>query len=135
MVLNGVQMILGYKFTEQEIRGLFESCNKSDNDDDFCEYDFMDRINKKLKKKYNNIQAYKLPCCAYTECTDWIIGIYLCYLDGFDMEPIDTVYIKNILKYKKNVPQLKKFYDKLDTGYDTGEPEFFTIANDCQSCT
>ena len=147
MVAGGVILVLGYKISELNMRELFnqnsdfdlgsDSNLDSDSSEAFDACEFQEFFENKILKKYAGIESYRLRCCAYTECSDWIIGVTICYFDGYNLEPVESADITRIIKYKEKISELKNVFKKLNLGSmcDKSTPNFYTIADDCQRCT
>jgi len=156
MVLSGVHIVLGYKISEEDLKSEYgkgfkeyiialkevEDKKKRKKKDDryvykFCKYEFDKYLNFLMYGKYdrkNPSICYSMPCCEYDDNNDWIIGLQICYFDGFNLDPYDLTGIFNCNDNKRSV---QRIFKKLNLGTisDDDEPEFYSIANDCRKCT
>ena len=135
MVLSGVNLVLGYKLSEENIRKLFKKYvngdDGSDSEKEFDKYDFECSVDKYLKNKFKNcgMRCHRLPCCAYDNySSDWILGIDICNLDGFDLVNVNSE-LEKIEDAKQQMPIMKKIFNKLKIGKycDDDEPKFASL--------
>jgi hypothetical protein len=157
MVASGVHVLLGYKISEDDLRDQFEDQfeeyivplkeaedkKKRKKKEDryvykFCKYEFDKYLNFLFYGPYNRTHPSicdSLPCCEYDDDNnDWIIGLRICYFDGYGLDPCDLSSILNCKAKKKTVKQIFKKLG-LEAICDDDEPEFYSIANDCRNCT
>lgn len=155
MVLSGVHIVLGYKISEEDLRGEFESNfeeyivalkevedkKKRRKKDDryvykFCKYEFDKYLNFLFYGPYDRTNpwiSHSMPCCEYDDNNDWIIGLRICHFDGFGLDPCDLTGLLNCKDKKRAVRQIFKKLGLAAICDD--EPEFYSIANDCRRCT
>ena len=92
---------------------------------------YFDTMNHDL---FNHLpECAFLPCCAYHDNSDWIIGIKIVNISGFDLTSRETSIFKDMKHYDFF---LERCHDilKLDDFCDQ-YPKFYGIADDCQYCS
>uniref|UniRef100_A0A6C0C7R0 Uncharacterized protein n=1 Tax=viral metagenome TaxID=1070528 RepID=A0A6C0C7R0_9ZZZZ len=157
MVLSGVNIVLGYKISEEDLRSEFEDEFKEyivvlkDAEDKkkrkkkadryvykFCKYEFEKYLNFLMYGTYDRKNpriCHSLPCCEYDDNNDWIIGLQVCHFDAFDLDPYDLSNLFNGKEKKRAVRQIFKKLNLDAVCDDDVEPEFYSIGNDCRHCT
>jgi len=137
----GIDIILGYKVTEDDVRELcktFTDVDIDSSDSDSSDVNqFDEAINQYIYEIFGEkYSCERLKCHSYENGGDWIIGCVVCNFNGFDFEEISDK-LSMIIQSKKDITELKKLYRKLKLSKynDDIEPKYYSMADGCYSCT
>jgi len=138
---HGLNIRLGYKVTEEDVREICSRFTDVDLEMDYSDYDpdEVDELEAALDGYLEKIfgDEYcctRLRCHSYEAGGNWIVGYKVCNLGGFDEIGEEVGWI---MRSGEKVKELKKMHRKLKLkGYEVDvEPKYYSLTDSCYSCT
>ena len=148
---SGYILVYAFNLNIEIICQIFEKFYEIDDEENYYSYNFLENINEILEEKgYKFINLIYKKCCYHNE-EEVFLGvelgntsfIYRNYVQNFiTFDSYHQFYQNQLdeikLKYTENEIEILKEFKDFANEYnidDLGQPEFYTFANDCESCT